>query len=162
MTRIYVACLASYNSGRLHGVWIDTAGLDADDIQETVNEMLEASPVADAEEWAIHDHEGFGGLLGEHDSFERVAELSDALNEHGEAFLAYLEVFGQDADVSKFSDAYRGEWDSEKAFAEDWAVETGLIDEQHPMFSYVDWEHYWNADLKHSFSEHNGHFFYCD
>lgn len=51
--RIYVADLAAYNSGYLHGVWID-ATLDASDIQDQVNAMLEQSPVGDAEEYAIH------------------------------------------------------------------------------------------------------------
>ena len=43
---IYVACLASYNSGRLHGVWID-ATRGHDHIQEQVNEMLKNSPCED-------------------------------------------------------------------------------------------------------------------
>lgn len=42
--RIYVACLASYNSGTLHGAWIDCDGKGADDIQDEVNAMLRASP----------------------------------------------------------------------------------------------------------------------
>ncbi len=45
--RIYVACLAAYNSGYLHGVWID-ATADIDDIQDQINSMLESSPVEDA------------------------------------------------------------------------------------------------------------------
>jgi antirestriction protein len=52
--RIYVACLAAYNSGYLHGVWID-ATADIDDIQDQINSMLESSPIEDAEEYAIHE-----------------------------------------------------------------------------------------------------------
>lgn len=40
--RIYVACLAAYNSGYLHGVWID-ATAEIDDIQDQINSMLESS-----------------------------------------------------------------------------------------------------------------------
>ena len=47
--RIYVACLASYNAGKLYGRWID-ANQDADDIQSEVDAMLAASPAPDAEE----------------------------------------------------------------------------------------------------------------
>lgn len=36
--RIYVACLAAYNNGKLHGVWIDATD-DIDDIQDQINEM---------------------------------------------------------------------------------------------------------------------------
>lgn len=56
--RIYVACLASYNSGKLHGKWIDLNDCnDADDIQSLIDEMLKSSPETGAEEWAIHDYE---------------------------------------------------------------------------------------------------------
>lgn len=40
--RFYAACLASYNNGVLHGVWID-ASTDTDEMQEQVNAMLRAS-----------------------------------------------------------------------------------------------------------------------
>ena len=43
MSRIYVACLASYNNGVLHGRWIDLAGLDVDDVQGEIAEMLRES-----------------------------------------------------------------------------------------------------------------------
>ena len=56
--RIYVACLAAYNNGVLHGRWIDAARGE-DHIWEETRAMLAASPIPDAEEWAIHDYEGF-------------------------------------------------------------------------------------------------------
>ena len=60
--RVYVADLAAYNNGFLHGVWID-ATLELDDIQEQVSEMLKATPLdEEVEEYAIHDYEGFWGL----------------------------------------------------------------------------------------------------
>lgn len=160
--RIYVACLAAYNSGTLYGQWIDCEDKDAFEIQGEVDAMLKGSPCPGAEEWAIHDHEGFGGLLGEYDSFDRVAALSEALSEHGDALPAFLGAFGQDADIEKFTEAYRGQWDSVEAFAEDWAVESDAIRPDHPMYSYIDWAHYWNADLRHSFTEQDGYFFWSD
>ena len=51
--RIYVACLAAYNDGKLHGQLIN-ANQDADCIYEEIREMLSESPVPNAEEWAIH------------------------------------------------------------------------------------------------------------
>ncbi len=59
--RIYVACLASYNNGILFGQWID-ATQELDDLYAELRAMLKASPIPDAEEWAIHDYEGFEGL----------------------------------------------------------------------------------------------------
>jgi len=49
MIRIYVADLAKYNSGELHGKWID---LPNDNLWGEVQEMLGSN-----EEWAIHDYE---------------------------------------------------------------------------------------------------------
>ncbi len=40
--RIYVAGLAVYNNGKLHGVWIN-ANQDFDDIQDQINVMLAVS-----------------------------------------------------------------------------------------------------------------------
>ena len=58
--RIYVADLAAYNNGKLHGVWINVTD-DFDDIREQINKMLASSPEGFSEECAIHDYEGFDG-----------------------------------------------------------------------------------------------------
>jgi antirestriction protein len=128
--RIYVACLAAYNNGRLHGEWID-ADQSADELHEDVRQMLAASPEPGAEEWAIHDYEGFGELrLSEWESFERVSVIAAGIAEHGEAFASWLSYDeSQDAtDMQAFEDAYRGEWDSLRAYAENFADEIGLYD----------------------------------
>jgi len=84
--RIYVACLAAYNSSCLHGRWIDAT--TPDEIWEQVRAMLADSPEPDAEEWAIHDYEGFEGAnLFEYASFETVCELADFIEEHGKRSL---------------------------------------------------------------------------
>ena len=56
--RIYAACLSAYNNGQLHGCWI-RAAQDPDLIYDQIHQMLAASPSPQAEEWAIHDYEGF-------------------------------------------------------------------------------------------------------
>jgi antirestriction protein len=135
--RIYVACLASYNAGRLHGAWID-AGQDADDIQAAVSAMLAASPAPDAEEWAIHDSEGLG-RIGEWESFERVAAIGQAIAEAGDdapALLAWLDD-DNDNDPEEFADCYAGCWESLADFAydiNDGNSLTGRLDH------YIDWE----------------------
>lgn len=128
--RIYVACLAAYNNGILHGAWID-ADQSADELHEDVKKMLAASPEPGAEEWAIHDFEGFGELrLSEWDSFERVSVIATGIAEHGPAFSAWLsyDPEREPIDASAFEDAYRGEWDSLRKYAEDFADEIGLYD----------------------------------
>lgn len=152
--RIYVASLADYNAGRLHGAWIDAAQ-DADAIQEEVNAMLAKSPEPIAEEWAIHDHEGFGGLkFNEWESFERVSAIAQAMEEHGEGPIgAYLADY-PDADLDDFEETYAGEYDSEEAFADE-LLDIGVFGEipEH-LEPYIDTERiardlfmgdYWSA-----------------
>lgn len=109
MLRIYVSCLASYNAGILHGDWIDLDGKNRDEIQEEIDLILGMSPEEDAEEWAIHDLEGFGDYsVGECEDLETLVALSEGVAEHGEAFLAWYDFSGT-LDTGSFEDAYQGE-----------------------------------------------------
>jgi Antirestriction protein (ArdA) len=47
--RIYVADLAAYNEGFLHGVWIDATS-EVSDTQDEINKLLASSPVMGAED----------------------------------------------------------------------------------------------------------------
>ena len=138
--RIYVACLASYNAGILHGEWIDVT--DADSIHEAIQEMLKRSPSPDAEEWAIHDYDGFGPLgLSESEDIGRVAELGALIAEHGEAFAAYADHVGAEyATEDGFQDAYCGEWDSEQAYAENLFDELYAHEVPEHIAPYIDYE----------------------
>ena len=123
--RIYVASLADYNAGRLHGCWID-ADQPVEIIREQISKLLAESPEAIAEDWAIHDHEHFGGLrLGEFEDIERVAEAARLIVEHGEVFPALVEHFGglSNLDEAKayMEDAYCGEYENVGCYAYDLA-----------------------------------------
>ncbi len=137
--RIYVACLAAYNNGKLHGRWID-ANQDADAIHEEIQDMLKNSPEPFAEEYAIHDYEGFEGLhLSEYESIKDVVRYARLIEEHGEAYAAYANNVGVDyATEEGFEESYQGEWDSEEAFAENLADETMDIPER--LAFYFDYE----------------------
>ena len=91
--RIYVACLAAYNNGCLHGRWIDAT--TPDEIMAEVRTMLAASPIPGSDEWALHDHEGFeGASLSEYASFETVCALADFIAEHGRLGAKVYGYFG--------------------------------------------------------------------
>ena len=80
--RIYVACLAAYNNGYLHGAWID-ADQDAGQIRDEIAAILARSPVEDAEEYAIHDYEGFEGVsISEYAGIDSVARISSQSMAH--------------------------------------------------------------------------------
>jgi antirestriction protein len=118
--RIYVASLSDYNAGRLHGRWID-ATQDVDIIDGEIQAMLAASPEPVAEEYAIHDHEHFGGLaIGEYQSIDTVARLARGMVTHGPAFVAWAEHLGTSewgSDLDRFEDAFLGEWESAVDYA---------------------------------------------
>ncbi|WP_298993213.1 antirestriction protein ArdA [uncultured Desulfovibrio sp.] len=136
--RIYVASLTDYNSGILHGKWLTLDDFtDLEDLQEAVDNMLKESPImketgALAEECAIHDHEGFHGLIEEYSSLSDVWEIHALLEEHTDnenALIAYVNwVGGTLADaVNRFDACYEGEWESEEAFAENLLEDTGVL-----------------------------------
>lgn len=144
--RIYVACLAAYNNGKLHGKWID-ATQDADSIQDEINAMLKASPEPNAEEYAIHDFEGFGSLrLSEYESIETIAKLAEAIDEHGELFAEYYNQSSYtdvETALEDFEDKYRGAYDSKRAYAEYWLEETGnLATIPEHLQGYFDYDYY--------------------
>lgn len=154
---IYVACLSAYNSGYLHGLWID-ATKQADEIQDDINFMLSHSPVVHleaCEEWAIHDFEGFDSFnLREYEDLETVSAIAKGVYDHGEAFAAYIacefpcmsEIKDWDEVVEKFQACYLGHFESEKDFVlKSEEVEqiydfTGL-QKAYPFWSnHIDWE----------------------
>lgn len=119
--RIYVASLADYVDGRLHGSWLDVTG-DTGELEAGVREMLAASRLPGAEEWAIHDYEGFGPVrLDEQQSLEAVATLAEGIREHGPAFAhwAALQDKLEEAALEEFEHVYLGHWESLTALAHD-------------------------------------------
>ena len=138
--RIYVACLAAYNNGFLHGAWID-ADQDADQIRDEIAAMLARSPVEDAEEYAIHDYEGFEGVsISEYAGIESVARMAAFIAEHGKLGAGLLEQFGGDMDQaeSAFEDCYHGQFASLADYMEELTTESVTIPEA--LHYYVDWE----------------------
>lgn len=129
--RIWIASLADYNNGRLHGAWID-ADQDPEDLEQAVSGVLASSPEPGAEEWAIHDYDNFGPLeLGEHESLEDISVLAQGIANHGPAFAAWADLVrdsrGQlDHDLlAEFQMYYRGHYDSPADWAEQLLTELG-------------------------------------
>ncbi|WP_421950820.1 antirestriction protein ArdA [Pelagibacterium sp.] len=136
--RIYVACLAAYNNGYLHGRWID-ADQEPEAIQAEISAMLNASPIPGAEEWAIHDHEGFEGVeLHEYSGIDRVVTLAAFIAERGELGAKVLEHFGGDIDQAETAfDEYAGCYRSLADFAQEITEET--TDIPPTLIHYIDY-----------------------
>lgn len=133
--QVYVASLADYNSGILHGAWLDAA-VETEQLEDGINRMLRESPASQrygehAEEWAIHDYQGFGNYhLGEFESLGAVTVLARAIVERGQAISAWAAHLGSITEaIEGFEDAYHGEWDSPEDYAEDYLDSCGITAE---------------------------------
>lgn len=171
--QVYVACLGCYNEGRLHGSWVDADDLqerwdyaEEHDRQDRVGHFNKCSrPFHD--EWAIHDYDGVSNL-GEHPDIPKLITVMRLFEEHGEGFREWYNYCPSHANWDNpeevWQDRYQGEYDSEKAFAEEWAdtcgylsLLEGKVGEYNPLLHYIDWDWYWNADLRYGFTFSNGH-----
>jgi antirestriction protein len=151
--RIYIACLASYNNGYLHGVWID-ADQDADAVRDEIAAMLARSPIENAEEYAIHDYEGFEGVtISEYAGIDSVARMGAFIAEHGALGAGLLEQFGGDMNQAEttLQDCYHGQFASLADYMEELTTDSITIPEA--LRYYVDW------DAMARDAEMNGEFF---
>ena len=115
--QIYVACLASYNNGILFGEWIDATQSETD-IMAEIYDMLENSPEEDAEEFAVHDYEGFGDVdIDEYTSIQAIAEYANFIQQHGRIGMALLSDYAISEAESMMDNCYQGCFDSEVDFA---------------------------------------------
>jgi antirestriction protein len=166
MPRIWVGSLADYNNGELHGAWFD-ATRESVELTLATKFMLRLGHTPDAEEWAVMDYDGFAGIeLGEYESFGTISRIAQGLAEHGEAFghwAAYVGAESEEA-LGRFEDHYRGEWDSFKAYIENYLEETEFygflnsVPEDMRGYVEVDVEQIardWSCDY-HTIALHNG------
>ncbi len=126
--RIYVASLADYNDGRLHGEWID-ATQEPEDIYTQIDDITASSPIPGAQEWAIHDFEGFGGFpISEHEHIDTVILLASGITKHGPVFASWVDHVGTtDVDLlDRFDEHYLGTWDSLADYAEQLTEDLGV------------------------------------
>ena len=151
---IYVASLSDYNAGILHGRWINLDECeDIDDLKKRVGHMLSLSPTAiiegrPAEEYAIHDYEGFGdNEISEYSSLSEVWENYEELkqaDENGdlEPFQVYRNHINK-GDYHEFLEYYRGQFESEEEFALSYLEDSGMLSEL-PDWArlYFDYEAY--------------------
>lgn len=145
--KIYVACLASYNAGRLHGAWIDV-DTDKDVMAAKVAAMLKASPTPNAEEFAIHDYDEFPDM-GEYPSLDAIAataELVELAEENGIDASDFARIadnwHGNADDIRSALDRFIGVRDSFEEYAEDLADECLLDGVPESVAMYFDYKAY--------------------
>ena len=136
---IYVACLAAYNDAILHGTWID-ATLSPDAIREAIRSMLKASPIKEAEEFAIHDYDNFHSLqLSEWGNIDDVHAYATFIAEHGPLgadLIAHMDTV--ELAQSAIEDGYAGCYNSLADFAQELTEDTTKIPTN--LAYYIDYD----------------------
>jgi len=136
--QIYIACLASYNSGVLYGKWIKP-DKDVEELHGQIKEILKSSPMPNAEEWSIHDYDNFHNL-GENPNLENITKIVEAYEEHGiEQINAFLTIYNVE-DLEHFEESYQGEHDSFLDFATNIFDECYLHEVPESISSYIDYD----------------------
>jgi len=145
--RIYVACLSSYNAGKLHGRWIE-CDQAVDDIRTQIKEMLSLSTEPLAEEWAIHDYEHFDGIaLSEHECLDDITAFCESRDEWGELLSLVVNQCGGlgqlEEALKKLKNNYSGEADSLESWVENFLAESGKLEKiPESLRYYIDFEQY--------------------
>ena len=109
---IYVACLSSYNNGILYGAWVQ-ADQPIKVIWEEINQMLAKSSMEGAEEFALHDYQGFYSLrIGEYESIAEVHEKALFVAQYGELGAELVAYYGGNLEEAKeaLEEYYQGEY----------------------------------------------------
>ena len=149
---IYVACLASYNAGTLHGAWVNLGiAATAEDIQECIDHILKTSPAPGAEEYAVHDSQLLPGCLSstEWPDLDKLEEYAQAVCELSESeFSAYLIACDNEGEIlsdDQFRETYCGTYDRPEDYAEELLEECGDL-EGIPdwLRSNINWEGVWH------------------
>lgn len=151
--RVWIGCLASYNSGRLYGEWVEIPQ-DAEELREEIQRVLKKSPEPFAEEFAFMDYEYVPSCFGENPDLEKLCEYASLYNQHGEAVEAFVSLNGADY-LDEFEDHYMGCYSSFRHFAEEQAeheIECLVNkDAQQFVFNNFDYAGY-EIDLESSYS----------
>ncbi len=147
MPSIYVASLTDYTCGFLHGVWITLDAAELDEVHAQVNSMLKDAPAVRrrlshvAEEYAIHDYDGFGSYtVHEFTPLNQVVAIAAAIAEHGDAFAEFLNDRADESveeSITNFTDRLRGVWPTDTDFA--WADFEELSPDAFTQATSCDW-----------------------
>jgi len=140
--KIYVACLAAYNNGHLHGEWIDiNKGIDH--VWIRVKTMLANSPIPHSDEFVIHDYEDFVAIrIEEYTSLQTVCDITVFLIEYGELGSEVLSHACGNLDEAReiIENNYHGEFNSEEDFVYYWMSEVDGREIPEYLQYYIDYK----------------------
>ena len=149
---VWIGCLAAYNSGRLHGEWVEIP-TDPEELREEIKRVLDKSPEPMADEWAFMDYEYVPDEFGENPDLDKLCDYVSLTQEYSvNAVGAFIHCFSLN-DLDNFSDAYIGCYDSFNEFANEQA--DIYLDDNYQghdfIKQYFDYESY-ARDLSYDYS----------
>lgn len=163
---IYVGTYAKYNDGNIEGDWLDLN--DYADKEEFIEACLQLHNDEEDPELMFQDWENIPECcISESWISEKFWEIMDAVEEdQQEAFFTYVDYMGfslveDDIDelISKFDDAYRGEYESEVDYAEELFDECYAHDIPESLRGYIDYESFSRDLFMDGYSFQGGHVF---
>ena len=114
---------------------------DADCLRLTLDNWASSHDCTGAGEWLIIDSYGFGSLQVENLGLDEIIYHAEAIAQHGAEYAAYAAHVGERyANVEDFEDAFCGEFDSEREYADDLVEECWLCDATDFVRMYFDYE----------------------
>ena len=159
--RVWIGCLACYNSGYLVGEWFDAATAD----EVTTYDIHGAHSRADSHDelWCF-DHENIP-VRGELDPLAAAAwgrVYTEVGPEHWPALCAWVESgdyvaegTGDLPSISDFEGRYCGAWENFEDYARELADDIGLLaGTPEEIARYFDWRA-WSRDLAFDYSTHD-------
>ena len=156
---ICIQCLAAYNEGMHHFMWCDLEAIDLDnfeeEFQECIDYVIKTSPSESAEEWFFTDHENLSAIYDEYQDIKTIKEYLEKYQEFKENNISidlmneYLENYGEDLSYQDFESAYRGAFESNEAYAEEFFTMCGDYDPNTQSSLVIDWEATYNYALRY-------------
>lgn len=157
--RIWIGCLACYNNGKLVGDWFDAN--EADDITILDIHSKEDNPQNSCEELWVFDHENLPvkGEMAPGDA----APWGDAYDELDSdhlwpAYCAWVDSGAHTTEsngtgiVSDFLEAFQGEYDTFRDFADEFVESTGMLTNvSEDVARYFDYDGF-ASDLKYDYT----------
>jgi antirestriction protein len=153
--RIYVSTYAKYNAGSIGGAWMELD--DYNDAEDFLGACAELHSDEHDPEFMFQDYENVPDsfhddltLIYEYIQFIQESHLDKEVIDAG----LYLGI-----SLENIEEAYQGQYDSDKDFAEEMAESTGAINEDVTWpYTCIDWERA-ARELMYDYCEHDGYYF---
>jgi len=145
---VFVECVATQNSGGMHGFWVDLELINTTDDWEAVTKFLfSTSNQPNAEEYKITDHQipQFVSLTDICTMIWFVQISSSIDSKQRDVYWAYCTHTNNVASASEFEAAFQGVYNDEADFCYEQAKNSGSNDGRYS--DYIDWERVWKGEF---------------